>query len=68
MLPSGETLDFVEYGDNILLPEECPSDDWAGVYATVRIQSIDNTEEVTNVYTESSMTTTAVNKKRPRVS
>ena len=51
LLPSGNLLDFAEYDDNIPLPDECPSDEWAGVHATVRIQLLDNSaEEVTNVY------------------
>lgn len=64
VLPSGDVLDFVEYGDNIPLPEECPSDEWAGIYATVRIQMMDNVDEVTNVFMGS--TTSVLGTKRSR--
>jgi hypothetical protein len=54
-LPSGEVVDFLMYGrgaagrpppppcsdNNIPLPREVPHDEWAGIYATVRIHFVD---------------------------
>lgn len=63
VLPSGDMVDFIEYNDNIPLPEERPSDDWAGMHATVRIQLLDELD-VTNVQLGSTLSASA--RKRTR--
>ena len=45
VLPDGNVLNFVEYDDNIPLPVERPSDEWAGMHATVRFQQSTATME-----------------------
>lgn len=42
VLPTGEVLDFVMYDDNIPLPNEVAHDEWAGIFATVRVQFVDD--------------------------
>ena len=49
--------------DNILLPEERPSDEWAGIHATVRIQVLEGGDEVTNVYLGSTASLAMRNKR-----
>lgn len=42
-LPSGEILDFLMFDEiNSPIPAEVAHDEWAGIYATVRLQTIDN--------------------------
>lgn len=37
-------FDFLMYDENIPLPREVAHDEWAGIYATVRVQFVDDVE------------------------
>lgn len=45
VLPSGEVLDFYMYDNNVPLPLEVGHDEWAGIYATVRLNFLDDRPE-----------------------